>query len=165
MSGPHGPYETAEEVRRLPSVRAVYDVMREAPQRGAGAAECEEMILSACGRQRVALGAYDARIVRWLANGDPETCQVIASVIDRAGQPQPGTVTEWALAYTHRPGIPGLPARRVVQPYPSETEAREAVAEVRRLAPEDEPALMRREIGSWRPADKPATGEEVSGNA
>ena len=144
----YGPYETPEQVRQLPAVRAVYDAMRATPQRGAGVAGEEKLILGACGRAGVALGAYDARIVRWLANYEPETCQVVAGLIER---PRLGAVTEWALAYTHRPAISGLPARRVVQPYPSEAEAREAVAEVRRLAPGDEPALVRREVGPWTP--------------
>lgn len=60
-----------------------------------------------------------------------------------------GTVTEWALAYTHRPNVSGLPVRRVVQPYPDEQSAREAAAEVLALAPGDEPRLMRRMIGPW----------------
>jgi hypothetical protein len=71
----------------------------------------------------------------------------------------PGSVTEWALAYTHRPtGLPGLPARRVVQPYPDEQSARAAVAAVRAEAPEDEPGLMCREVGPWTPV----AGEEGS---
>jgi len=144
----NGPYETPEQVRQLPAVRAVYDAMRVTPQRGAGIAECEELVLGACGRAGVILGAYDARIVRWLANWEPETCQVVAALIER---PRPGAVAEWALAYTHRPDVSGLPARRVVQPYPSEAEAREAVAELLRLAPGDEPALVRREVGPWAP--------------
>lgn len=61
-----------------------------------------------------------------------------------------GAETEWALSYTYRPRLSGLPVRRVVQPYPDEAMAREAVAAVRDGAPEDEPRLMRREIGPWK---------------
>lgn len=78
---------------------------------------------------------------------------VLTAVVPLArAEREPGTVTEWALAYTHRPDFPGQAARRVIQPYPGEAEAREAVAEVRRLAPEDEPALMSRKIGPWKEA-------------
>jgi hypothetical protein len=146
-----GPYETSEQVRQLPAVRAVYDAMRAAPRSGAGHDGCERLVTSACEEARVTLGAYDARIIRWLANWDPETCAVVAGLIARKRPHPEGTVTGWALAYTHRPAVPDLPARRVVQPYPSEAEAREAVAQLCRLSPEDEPALMRREVGPWTP--------------
>lgn len=105
-------------------------------------------------------GAYDHRMIAWLTDLDDPTCQAFASLMWRCRlAAPPGSVTEWALAYTHRPSIPGQPARRVVQPYPSEAEARAAVAQVLRLTPEDEPALARREVGPWRLADEPATGE------
>jgi len=69
------------------------------------------------------------------------------------GQPTQGAVTEWALSYIHRPlAGSGLPARRVIQPYPDEAMAREAVASIREMAPEDEPRLMRRDVGPWIPA-------------
>ena len=61
-------------------------------------------------------------------------------------------VTEWALSYVHQPKIPGLPAHRHIQPYPDEAMAREAVDAVLGEAPEDEPKLMRREIGPWKEA-------------
>jgi hypothetical protein len=32
----------------------------------------------------VTLGAYDARILAWLANYEPETCAVISGLITRA---------------------------------------------------------------------------------
>jgi len=63
-----------------------------------------------------------------------------------------GAVTEWALSYVHRPNVTGMSVRRVVQPYPDEAMAREAVAAVLGDAPEVEPKLMRREIGPWKEA-------------
>jgi hypothetical protein len=95
--------------------------------------------------------AVDA--LRQLANGAslPEAARAVLEAVVplvRAEQ-EPGAVIEWALAYTHRPNVSGLPARRVVQPYPDEAQAREAVAEVLQLAPGDEPALMCREVCPW----------------
>lgn len=146
----HGPYETSAEVRNLPSVRAAYDAMH-AGRSTAG--ECEKILRDACGRAGVALGSYDARIIRWLSGWEPEVCAVIAGLIERAAQPPEGTAAEWAVAYTRTPDpASGLPARRVVQPYPDEDAAREAVREIRRLAPGDDPVVMRCEVGPWKPA-------------
>ena len=148
-----GPYETSDQVRQLPAVRTVYDVMHAALGRGAGQDDCEKLVTGACEKAQVTLGAYDARIIRWLANWEPETCAVIAGLIARAAQRPEGTVTEWAVGYTHYPDVPGLAPRRVIQAYYSgEADAREAAGEIRRLAPEDEPALMSREVGPWKEA-------------
>jgi hypothetical protein len=108
----------------------------------------------------IPLGSYDDRMLAWLAGLDDSTCRALASLMQRCRlAAPPGSVTEWALAYTHRPtGLPGLPARRVVQPYPDEQSARAAVAAVRAEAPEDEPGLMCREVGPWTPV----AGEEGS---
>jgi hypothetical protein len=38
----------------------------------------------ACERAGVSLGAFDARILAWLANWDPETCAVIVGIVTRA---------------------------------------------------------------------------------
>jgi hypothetical protein len=105
----HGPYETSDEVRRLPAVRAVYDTMHVAPGRGAGKDECERLLRDACEEAGVTLGAYDARIIRWLANWDPETCAVVAGWVTRAfeagkaARPD-GTATEWGTRFLDQNG-------------------------------------------------------------
>ncbi len=43
-----------------------------------------EMLISACVAASVELGAYDRRILLWLAGWEPETCVVVAGVITRA---------------------------------------------------------------------------------
>jgi hypothetical protein len=68
----------------LAAVRAVYDVMHAATGPGAGKDECERLLTGACETAGVTLGAYDARIIRWLANWEPETCAVFAGLITRA---------------------------------------------------------------------------------
>ena len=154
-----GPYETSDEVRRLPAVRAVYDVMHDATGRGAGQGECERMLAGACEAAGVALGAYDARILRWLANWEAETVAVVAGWVARAHEAGkaaavPGGVTvEWGV---HRPGIEAegtaLHCGRG-----GEALARQLLREWRRVHP-GEGVLMRREIGAWRPV--PESSEE-----
>ncbi len=42
------------------------------------------MLTAACGQAGVALGAYDRRILEWLAGWEDATCGVIAGLITRA---------------------------------------------------------------------------------
>lgn len=113
-------------------------------------------LLAAMGRTNADRTRAPGHALRLLCGDCADRTRVIC---ERAGRAvtflplglEPGAVTEWALAYTHRPSI-GLAARRVVQPYPDEAQAREAVAGVLRLAPEDEPALMNRTISPWKEA-------------
>lgn len=123
-------------------------------------AQRAEVLHRALAEAGVETSEFEDSIAWWLSDWGDHYIGIIARWVTAE---RPGTVTEWALAYTHRPSVSGLPARRVIQPYPSEAEAREAVAEVRGLAPEDEPALARREVTPWRLADEPATGEGSSG--
>lgn len=95
----NGPYDTSEQVRLLPAVRAVYEAMDPTAEPGAGTGECEKLLLDACERAGVTLGAYDARIVRWLAGGEPETCAVIAALITRAATPAGNSATEWGVRH------------------------------------------------------------------
>ncbi len=41
-------------------------------------------LAGACERAEVILGSFDARILAWLANYEPETCAAIAGLISRA---------------------------------------------------------------------------------
>jgi len=84
-----GPFETEAEVRALPAVRAVYDAFRAGPGVRKMAPHNARMITDACDDAGVTLGAYDRRIVEWLAGFEPETCAVITGLISRAAEPRP----------------------------------------------------------------------------
>jgi hypothetical protein len=86
VNAPHGPYETEDEARTDPAVRAVYDAMRATTRRGVMTDHSEALITGACEAAGVELGAYDARIVRWLAGFEPQACAVIAGLITRAAK-------------------------------------------------------------------------------
>jgi hypothetical protein len=75
-----GPYEAEPRAE----TRAVYDQIRTAPVGGMIKAN-ETRLLAACERAGVQLGAYDRRVLHWLADWEPETVEVIAAIIDRAG--------------------------------------------------------------------------------
>jgi len=82
-SGPLGPFDSEDQARTHPAVRAVYEAMRDGP-RGVMQVSGEAMMLDACDRAGVTPGKYDARIIRWLAGFEPQTCAVIAGLIARA---------------------------------------------------------------------------------
>lgn len=79
-----GPYETERQVSETPAVRAVYAEFDADPGPGRMAAPNARMITSACDAAGVLLGAFDRRIVAWLAGWEPQTCAVIAGMIGRA---------------------------------------------------------------------------------
>jgi hypothetical protein len=79
-----GPFETRDQVRRLPAVQAVYEAFRADPGAGKMAPHNEAMLTGACQSAGVELGAFDHRIVAWLAAWEPETCAVVAGLIARA---------------------------------------------------------------------------------
>lgn len=100
------------------------------------------------------LGAYDLSPLRQVAMYETQKCVALRGIIRRAYEAgkaagPDGSVTEWALAYTHRPNVSGVPSRREIQPYPDEQSARRAVADIKELAPEDEPRLARHEVSPW----------------
>lgn len=76
----HGPFETEDEARTTPAVRAVYEAYREAKSSLSGT----PIIAAACEAAGIELGAYDARILAWMRNWEPATCAVIAGLIARA---------------------------------------------------------------------------------
>lgn len=54
--------------------------------------------MDTCQRAGVTLGAFDAKILAWLANYEPETCAVVTGLITRAntaGLATPRTVWAW----------------------------------------------------------------------
>jgi hypothetical protein len=82
-NGP-GPFDTERQVRELPDVRAAYEALDADPSVGGMARHNERMLRESCAAAGVALRAFDARIVSWLAGWEPETCAVIAGLISRA---------------------------------------------------------------------------------
>jgi hypothetical protein len=52
--------------------------------RGALAEANLARLIDVCERAGTVLGAFDSRVLGWLANYEPETCAVIAGLISRA---------------------------------------------------------------------------------
>jgi hypothetical protein len=82
-NGP-GPFDTGRQVRELLAVRAVYEAFGANPGVGGMAPHNERILRESCAAAGVALGAFDVRIVSWLAGWEPETCAVVAGFISRA---------------------------------------------------------------------------------
>jgi hypothetical protein len=81
-SVPSGPYETEQHARA--DVAGVYEQSRRSMRQGVLAEGNHAYLAGACQRAGVVLGAFDARILAWLANYEPETCAVVAGLITRA---------------------------------------------------------------------------------
>jgi hypothetical protein len=86
-----GPFETEQEARELPAVRAIYNAMHVSTRPGVMATGGHKLLDEACTAAGVELGAYDHRILLWLAGFEPHSCAVIAGLITRAaGTAAPG---------------------------------------------------------------------------
>ena len=85
-----GPFETAAEASAHPAVGAIYAAMNESSRRGAGQRMCHRLLDEACTAAGVELGAYDHRVIQWLAGWDPQTCIVVAGLIERAAAARGG---------------------------------------------------------------------------
>lgn len=79
-----GPFETERQASQTPAVRAVYAEFRADPGPGRMDAPNARMITAACDAAGVELGAYDRRIIAWLAGFEPQTCAVVAGMVTRA---------------------------------------------------------------------------------
>jgi hypothetical protein len=79
-----GPYESERQVREAPAVQAILAAVQAAPGRPHLDAHNARMLTTACDSARVELGAYDRRIIAWLAGWEPQTCAVVAGLITRA---------------------------------------------------------------------------------
>ncbi len=79
-----GPFETERQARDVPAVQAVYDAFGRDPGPGKMAPHCHRILEEACEAAGVKIGAYDHRILVWLAGWGPETCAVVAGLISRA---------------------------------------------------------------------------------
>jgi hypothetical protein len=75
-----GPFETEREAREA-------SWYAKQGQFGAIDAANYAMLADACARAHIDLGAYDWRILEWLAKYEPATCAVIAGLIARAAGP------------------------------------------------------------------------------
>ncbi len=80
--GPRGPYGTEREV--IDAIGLAEWVPGDYV--GRNAARLSEAVTAA----GVELGPYDQRIVDWLARWEPQTVEVIAALIERAAQREPG---------------------------------------------------------------------------
>jgi hypothetical protein len=76
-----GPFETEAEARAVPVVRAVYAAE---PGTGQWRQLQHRMLCEAVSAAGVEVGAFDHRILVWLAGFEPETCAVVAGLISRA---------------------------------------------------------------------------------
>ena len=75
-----GPYETEHE-----AVSASLYVQRGLLGTGRDMTGANlDDLTGACSAAGVQIGAYDLRILRWLANYEPQTCAVVAGLIARA---------------------------------------------------------------------------------
>ena len=79
-----GPFETERQALDTPAVRAVYTAFEAAPGLGRMQPPNLAMLRAACERADVELGAYDVRILAWLAGWEPQICAVVAGLITRA---------------------------------------------------------------------------------
>ena len=78
----NAPYETQRQARA--DVAGVYAQHGRSSRRG-GMDEANLVYLrAACEQAGVALGAFDTRILAWLAGWEPETCAVVAGLVTRA---------------------------------------------------------------------------------
>ena len=79
-----GPFESEQQVRDTQAMHALYATFRADPGVGHMAPHVLAMLEGACAAARVELGAFDRRVLAWLAQWEPETCMVIAGLITRA---------------------------------------------------------------------------------
>jgi hypothetical protein len=79
-----GPFETERQALGTPAVRAVFTAFEDAPGQGRMQPPNLAMLRAACEGADVELGAYDLRILAWLAGWEPQICAVVAGLITRA---------------------------------------------------------------------------------
>jgi hypothetical protein len=79
-----GPFETERQALDTPAVRAVFTTFEAAPGQGRMQPPNLPMLRAACEEADVELGAYDLRILAWLAGWEPQVCAVVAGLITRA---------------------------------------------------------------------------------
>jgi hypothetical protein len=78
----HGPYETGSDA--VADARDIYRVGRQSADRDLAGKILEGLALGTLVEAGVATGAYDRRIVGWLANWEPEVVLVFLGCVERA---------------------------------------------------------------------------------
>jgi hypothetical protein len=87
---PYGPYETEQQARA--DVAHIHTQARRSIRRGVLTEANHARLMDVCQATGVTMGAYDVKILAWLANYEPEACAVITGLITRAnaaGQASP----------------------------------------------------------------------------
>lgn len=79
-----GPFETEQQARDTPAVQAVNEAFTANPGVGRMAPHNRRMLDQACAAAGVELGAFDRRVLAWLAGWEPDTCAVVAGLVTRA---------------------------------------------------------------------------------
>jgi hypothetical protein len=77
-----GPYDTERDT--YPETRPLHEAARTSEDFASLTTLNRARLLATCDKHGVKLGAFDRRILAWLANYEPETCQVITDIIRRA---------------------------------------------------------------------------------
>jgi hypothetical protein len=77
-------------------VQAVYDAFDAAPGTGRMQAPNHQLLEEACTAAGVELGAYDHRILLWLAGWEPQICAVVAGWVSRANHGSSFTAADLA---------------------------------------------------------------------
>ena len=83
-AGTLGPFDTERQVRELAAVRAIFDAALATGGGGGLSTGNRQLLGRVLAGARVRLGAYDERIVSWLAGWEPQVVAVIAGWITRA---------------------------------------------------------------------------------
>jgi hypothetical protein len=78
----HEPFESESQALATPAIQAVYRAYDVGTTSLRDAAA--DLLLSACEKAGVTLGAYDRRILVWLAGFEPQAATAVAGVIVRA---------------------------------------------------------------------------------
>ena len=92
----NGPYETESDTK--PVTAPVYAAFRADPGVGKMAPHDRQVLDDVIAAAGVELGAYDLRILGWLAGWEPATCAVVAGLITRAHPPASGDLRPAVLA-------------------------------------------------------------------
>lgn len=98
----HGPFETEHQALATSAVRAVYqayDAGTTSLRDGAA-----DLLLAACEQAGVTLGAYDRRILVWLAGFEPQAAAAVSGIVIRAAVRSPRDVAfdlgdDYAITY------------------------------------------------------------------
>jgi hypothetical protein len=79
-----GPFEAEADARALPAVQAIYRQYAGSPGAGRWDAALARLITDAASAAGVELGAFDRRVIAFLAGWQPEVCAAVAAMIARA---------------------------------------------------------------------------------